>query len=402
VSGEELKNRRILISGAGIAGPCLAYWLKRHGYAPALVEHAPALRTGGYIVDFWGLGLDVAEKMGLLPALRREGYEIEEVRIVDELGRKIGGFNARAISDVLGGRFLSILRSDLSRLIYEALDEQVRTIFGDTITGLEEGDDNVRVSFKHKEAETFDLVIGADGLHSAVRGLVFGPEDRCEKYLGYYVASFSAADYARRDRHAYVGYAPPGRQISRYTLRSDRTVFFFIFAQDRKLSLEPHNTGAQKEVLRKVFGQDRWQECPEILKALEDCEDLYFDTVSQISMPSWAAGRIALVGDAGFGPSLLAGQGSSLAMAAAYILAGELKKADGDYRIAFKAYEDILQPVMTVKQRAARRFAGSFAPKTRLGTFIRNHVTRLMTTPFVAKLFMGRLLTDPLALPDYD
>jgi 2-polyprenyl-6-methoxyphenol hydroxylase-like FAD-dependent oxidoreductase len=153
---------------------------------------------------------------------------------------------------------------------------------------------------------------------------------------------------------------------------------------------------------RKIFGRDGW-ECPAILKALDGCDELYFDSVSQIRMPSWTAGRVTLVGDACSCPSLLAGQGTSLAMGAAYILAGELKKAAGDYRVAFETYEEMLQPVMAGKQRAAVSFAGSFAPKTRLGIFIRNELTRLMTQPSFAKLFIGRrLLTDPLALPNYD
>ena len=145
---------------------------------------------------------------------------------------------------------------------------------------------------------------------------------------------------------------------------------------------------------------DGW-ECPRILSALDASDDLYFDAVSQIQMPSWVQGRVALVGDACFCPSLLAGQGASLAMGAAYILAGELAKANGDYAVAFKRYEELLRPVMAGKQRAARSFAGSFAPRTRLGIFLRNKITALMSRPFVAKFFMGRLLTDPIALPEY-
>jgi 2-polyprenyl-6-methoxyphenol hydroxylase-like FAD-dependent oxidoreductase len=229
-----------------------------------------------------------------------------------------------------------------------------------------------------------------------------GPEERFEKYLGYYAASFTVTGYPNRDLHAYVGYAAPGRQASRYALRDDRTVFFFAFATDKHLAVAPHDTPAQKNILRKIFGRDGW-ECPAILKALDGCDELYFDSVSQIRMPSWTAGRVTLVGDACSCPSLLAGQGTSLAMGAAYILAGELKKAAGDYRVAFETYEEMLQPVMAGKQRAAVSFAGSFAPKTRLGIFIRNELTRLMTQPSFAKLFIGRrLLTDPLALPNYD
>lgn len=396
-----MNNRKILISGAGIAGPSVAYWLLQYGFEPVLVERAPALRTGGYIVDFWGLGFEVADRMGLLPALKGDAYDIEEVRIVDKHGRKAGGFSVNAVRSVLGDHFLSILRSDLARLIYDSLDGKVRTIFDDTITAIKQDENMVRVSFKHASPENFDLVIGAGGLHSPVRGIVFGPEERFEKYLGYYTASFTVTGYPHRDSRAYVSYAPPGRQVSRYALRGDRTVFFFVFATDDALQIAPHDTPAQKKILRDVFGRDGW-ECPAILKALDGADDLYFDSVSQIRMPSWTAGRVALVGDACSCPSLLAGQGTSLAMGAAYILAGELKKAEGDYRAAFKAYEDMLHPVMAGKQRSAARFASSFAPKTRLGIFVRNQVTHLMERPFVAKLAMGGLLTDPLTLPRYN
>jgi 2-polyprenyl-6-methoxyphenol hydroxylase-like FAD-dependent oxidoreductase len=395
-----MKNGKILISGAGIAGPTLAYWLRRYGCEPVLIERAPALRTGGYLVDFWGLGFDVAERMALAPALYREGYHITEVRIVDDVGRKAGGFKADSIRTVLGDRFTSILRSDLSRLIYEALEDHVPTIFGDTVTAIEQRDDGVLVRFKHRAPERFDLLVGADGLHSVVRSLVFGPEDTFEKYLGYYVASFSSASYPHWEHDAFISYAAPGRQVSRYTLRDGRTVFFFIIASDKKLAVGPHDAQAQKQVLRDTFGHDGW-ECRQIFEALDGADDLYFDAVSQIQMPSWVQGRVAVVGDACFGPSLLAGQGSSLAMGAAYILAGELAKVNGDYGIAFKRYEDMLRPVMEGKQRAARSFAGSFAPKTRWGIYLRNRITALMSQPFVAKFFMGKLLTDPIALPDY-
>jgi 2-polyprenyl-6-methoxyphenol hydroxylase-like FAD-dependent oxidoreductase len=246
-------------------------------------------------------------------------------------------------------------------------------------------------------------VIGAGGLHSPVRALVFGPEERFEKYLGYYAASFSIDDYPHQDTRAYVSYAAPGRQVSRYALRSGRTVFFFAFASDRKLPVGPHDVPAQKRILREMFGTDGW-ECPEILDALEVACGLYFDAVSQIRMERWSERRVALVGDACFCPSLLAGQGSALAMAGAYFLAGELKQSGGDYGTAFAKYENAFQPFIARKQRAAARFAGAFAPRSRAGLFIRNQVTRLMALPFVADLAMGRLLRlrDALALPSYD
>jgi 2-polyprenyl-6-methoxyphenol hydroxylase-like FAD-dependent oxidoreductase len=395
-----MTSRKILISGAGIAGPCLAYWLLQYGFEPVLVERAPSLRSGGYIIDFWGLGFEVADRMGLLPALRHEGYDVEEFRIVDRNGARTGGFSSRAFQAVLGGRYLSVLRSDLSRLLYDSLRGHVRAVFADSIAALAQDDDGVAVTFHHAPAERFDLVIGAGGLHSPVRNLVFGPKGAFEDYLGYHAAAFSVAGYPQRDPHAYVSFAAPGRQVSRYALRGDRTVFFFVFASDTRLAISPHDSDAQKDTLRSVFGQDSW-ELPAILRALDEADDLYFDAVSQIHMESWTKGRIALIGDACFAPSLLAGQGSALAMAAAYILAGELKTAAGDHRSAFAAYERMLQPFMARKQRAARSFARSFAPRTEFGIVLRNQITRLMTQPFVAKLFMGRLLTDPLPLPDY-
>ncbi|MBS0579661.1 MAG: FAD-binding domain [Proteobacteria bacterium] len=395
-----MRNGRILISGAGIAGPCLAYWLQRFGFEPVLIERAPALRTGGYIIDFWGLGFDVAEKMGLVPALRRDSCQIDDVRIVDVKGRKTGGFSVRAFSALAKGRYLSILRSDLSRLIFACLGRRTRTMFGDTITGIYQDATGVDVTFQAAPPERFDLVIGAGGLHSPVRRLVFGPREWFEKYLGYYIASFSVENYPRRDAHTYVTYSAPGLQVSRYSLRDGRTVFLLAFASAARLPLPAHDLTAQKDALRRSFRWAGW-ECREILDALDGCEELYFDSVSQIRMQSWQEGRIALVGDACFCPSLLAGQGSALAMAAAYILAGELARTDGDYRLAFPAYEHLLQPLLVRKQRAAESFARSFVPQTELGILMRNSVTRLMAFAPFARLFMGRFLRDPLTLPNY-
>ena len=396
-----VKNPKILISGAGIAGPTLAYWLQRSGFEPTLIERAPALREGGYIIDFWGRGVDVAEKMDLLPALRQNGYEIEDVRLVDRRGRRVGGFSWRAFRSTLGDRYLSILRGDLSRFIYEALGGRVRTIFGDRITAIRQEDDGVSVAFAHAAAERFDLVIGAGGLHSPVRALVFGPDDRYQTYLGYDTASFSIEGYPRRDPRSYVSFAAPARQVTRYSLRDDRTVFFFVFSRRAEFPDAQNDPALQKKILRDVFGRDAW-ECPDILGALDAASDLYFDSVSQIRMETWSSGRVALVGDACFCPSLLAGQGSALAMTGAYILAGELMMAGGDHRTAFRRYQDLFLPFIRRKQRAAERFARSFVPRTKLGIFVRNQLTRLMAIPPVARLTIGPLLSDPLILPAYD
>lgn len=188
--------------------------------------------------------------------------------------------------------------------------------------------------------------------------------------------------------------------MARYSLRDGRTVFLFVFAHDAKVPFDHHDQAAQKALLHKLFDGGKW-ECPGILSALNTADSLYFDAVSQIHMPGWSNGRVALVGDACFCPSLLAGQGSALAITGAYILAGELKNAEGDHAAAFRNYEQLFRPFIERKQKAAARFAASFAPKTRFGIAVRNGVTRLMSLPFVARLSMGQLLTDLLRLPSY-
>ena len=245
----------------------------------------------------------------------------------------------------------------------------------------------MNVTFRVGAPERFDLVIGAGGLHSPVRGLVFGPPEWYEKYLGYYVASFSAENYPWRDPHAYVIYSVPGMQLSRYSLRDDRTVFLFAFAADSIQSVAPHDLAAQKDILNRTFRRSGW-ECRDILLALEGCRELYFDPVSQIRMSAWQQGRVALVGDACFCPSLLAGQGSALAMAAAYILAGSSRRPTATIMRRFPP-TSMLQPLMARKQRAAESFARSFVPRTELGIMVRNYVTPLMSFALVAKLSWG-------------
>lgn len=395
-----MADRTVLISGAGIAGPALAYWLGRYGYQPTLVEIAPALPQGGYMVDFWGVGYDVAEKMQLMPALQRVAYRIGEVRMVDDHGARIGGLDTRLIQAAAGDRFFSILRSDLAREIFRTIESKAETIFSDSVTAIEQDEDGVQVSFRHAPTRRFDLVVGADGLHSAVRHLQFGDEDRFEKYLGYYVASFGMADYPRRDEDAYVSYTVPGRQIARYALRGNRTVFFFIWIEDAGLTVDRHDTETQKRILRARFRDCRW-ECGAILEALDASDSLYFDSVSQIRMPSWSRDRVALVGDAAYCPSLLAGEGAAFAMAGAYTLAGELHRMGADYRAAFRNYEQVLRPLIETKQRSALRLGHWFAPRTRMGLLARNQITRLMSWPWIGRWITGSMIEDRFRLPAY-
>ena len=388
----------VLISGAGIAGATLAFWLRKHGFAPTLVECAPTLRTGGYVIDFWGLGYDIAERMGLLPDVARVGYRVQELRIVDDHGRQLSGFGVQVFRELTGGRYITLGRSDLAKLIYDRISGSCEIIFGDSITNLREAHGEVHVEFEHGGERHFDLAIGADGLHSRVRKLVFGPQERYEKDLGYRVAAFETAGYRPRNELVYVVHSAPGRQVGRFSLHNDRTLFLFIF--DGAGEPQAHGLAAQKAILRKRFAGDGW-ELTRILAALDTCTELYFDRVSQIRMGAWSRGRIALVGDAGFCVSLLAGQGSALAMTAAYVLAGELATSADRPQEAFRRYEERLRPFIHAKQRAAERFAAAFVPRTRAGVFFRNQVIKAFRVPAIARIAVGRDIRDQLQLPRY-
>jgi 2-polyprenyl-6-methoxyphenol hydroxylase-like FAD-dependent oxidoreductase len=388
----------VLISGAGISGPTLAYWLKAAGFEPTIIEHAPTLRSGGYVIDFWGLGYDIAERMGLIEEINRVGYHIRDMRIVDAEGTRISGFGTSVFRELTGGRYVTVGRSALSQLLFKKVNRDIEAIFGDQIIEIDDRQTHVSVRLKSGAERQFDFVVGADGLHSGVRCLVFGPQDRFEKHLGYVVAAFEVPGYRPRNEDVYMMHNEPGRMVGRVSLRDDKTLFLFVFAED--IDTPMHDLPAQKRLVRSKFANSRW-ECQSILDALDDAPELYFDRVSQIRMEHWSCGRVALVGDAAYCVSLLAGQGSALAMTGAYILAGELAKAAGRHDIAFANYEKFLRGFVEKKQRGAERFASAFAPKTWLGLFFRNQVIRAAAIPGFARFTFGRDIIDTLQLPDY-
>jgi 2-polyprenyl-6-methoxyphenol hydroxylase-like FAD-dependent oxidoreductase len=380
-----MNKKTVLISGAGIGGPTLAYWLHAAGFEPTLVERAPRLRTGGYVIDFWGLGYEIAQRMGLTEAVHDVGYRMRELRIVDGHGKRSAGFGIDVFNELTGGRFVTLRRSDLSRLLFDRIERHIDVIFDDEIDAMQEHADGVEVGFQKGSARRFDVVIGADGLHSRVRQLAFGPERQFEDQLGYLVAAFETHGYRPRDEDIYVMFNAPGRMLGRIALAGDRTLFLFVLAvKDRSASL-PRDLPAQKALLLQRFAGrspiDAAWECRPILAELEHAQDLYFDRVSQIKMDKWSKGRIALIGDAGFCVSLMAGQGSALAMTSAYVLAGELAAAAGQYEVAFTNYESRLRGFIETKQRGAKRFAAAFAPKTGWGLFMRNQIIKALAIP---------------------
>ena len=317
-----------------------------------------------------GAGFDIAERMGLLPQLQQQGYVVKEVRAVNRKGRKIAGLSVDLFTQATQGRYTSIPRGDLAAIIFAEIAGKVETIFGDSVNSVEQTDHSVRVTLERGAVREFDLLIGADGLHSRIRQLVFGPENQFEKYMGYKVAAFAVEGYRPRDELVYMTYTEVGQQVGRFSMRGDRTMFLFVFADKQMDGASGRDARAQKALLRTRFGNSGW-ECPRILDALDASDELYFDRVSQIRMNSdaglWTRGRVALVGDAASCISLLGGQGSALAMIAAYILAGELHRSKGDYSRAFTRYQELFGPFVAKKQKAAMRFGSALCAEVEAG-----------------------------------
>jgi 2-polyprenyl-6-methoxyphenol hydroxylase-like FAD-dependent oxidoreductase len=389
---------RVAINGIGVAGPTLAYWLRRYGDEPVLFERAPVLRTGGYIIDFWGLGYEIAEKMGLIAELAARSYHMQELRIVDEHGSRVAGLTLEALRAVADGRFLSVPRGDIAATIFRACGD-VEARFGVSIVGIRQDGHRANVELSDGTSEAFDLVIGADGVHSRVRELAFVPESTCEQPLGCHVAAFRLRGYPHRDDLAYVSHTVPKRQAARISLRDDRTLVLLVFRDDL-LETRPTSDPEQRAALKAVFGDMGW-EVPEILRRMEDAEEIYFDRVSQVHLERWTHGRVALLGDAAACASLLAGEGTGLAMIEAYVLAGELHRAGGDHARAFAAYEALLRPFLARKQRAALSLLSFFAPRTGLALKLRDCAIKVASFPLLTKAFIGRTLRDALVLPTY-
>ncbi|MBP2706376.1 FAD-dependent monooxygenase [Microbispora sp. RL4-1S] len=340
----------ILISGGSVAGATLAFWARRHGFNPTVVERAPALRDGGYKIDIRGAALEVVDRMGLLDEVRRRGTDMRIARFVDAKGRQMATMSAQLFGGRTGGD-VEIMRGDLVHLLYEATRNDVEYLFGESITGLQETPDGVRVSFENGPPRTFDLVIGADGLHSNVRALAFGAESRFLHHLGHHISIFTVPNHLRLDRTEMM-HPAPGRSVGMYATRQgdDAKAMFFFASPPR--AHERRDLGRQKQLLAEVFAGQGW-EVPRLLDAMEAAPDFYLDSISQVRMDHWSSGRVALVGDAAYGPSPASGQGTSLALVGAYVLAGRLALAAGDHTAGFAAYEREMRPFVEQNQRLA-------------------------------------------------
>jgi 2-polyprenyl-6-methoxyphenol hydroxylase-like FAD-dependent oxidoreductase len=366
-----MKNRNVLISGASVAGPALAFWLNRYGFRTTIVERAPALRPGGYAVDFRGASMRVLERMNLLAEVQRLQTRIGAITIVDKENKKLA-----SMPDGFTSGELEILRGDLARVFHEATRDTTEYIFDDSIDSIEESAEGVDVTLVRGGRRKFDLVVGADGLHSKVRSVAFGPEDKFVRYLGYHVSIFTIPNYLKLNRSGLY-YGTLGKKVGIFSGKDDGEAKASFFFASEPLSYDRRDVEQQKSILRERFAQEAW-EVPRLMELMNQAPDFYFDSVSQIKMDRWSRGRSVLLGDAAYCASPLSGMGTGMAVVGAYILAGELMEADGDHGVAFESYERLMRDFVKRCQEIADGGTDWFVPRTRFRLWLSNQMWRIL------------------------
>lgn len=378
-----MNRGRVLISGAGIAGLTLAIQLKQHGFEPVVIERDHAMRTQGYMMDFFGTGWEVAERMGLIERLRAIKYPIEALAFVEGDGKPYLEVPLERIRDALGGHYIYLRRPDLERVLMERAQElSIEVRYGNSLHRLRSLHDRVHAIFDDGRADDFDLVVGADGVHSTVRQLVFGPERKFTCFIGLYVAAF----HLRHGAHRLGG-------MCKLFEETDRTTFFYPL-DDARMDATYVFRHPEREVLpgqslafvKSQYRGGGWI-TDDVLRDYPNSEPVYFDPATMVVMPRWHRGRIALIGDACGALTLLSGQGSHMAMAGAYVLAEELARND-NHREAFAAYQAAIKPHVDRKQRESAAFANVFVPGKRSMPWLRRLAIRLMFSGFALPLAM--------------
>jgi 2-polyprenyl-6-methoxyphenol hydroxylase-like FAD-dependent oxidoreductase len=367
---------RALICGAGIAGLTLARLLDAMGWQVVLVERAAGLREEGYLIDFFGPGFDVAESIGLLPRLREKAYTVTEVNYVDQFGRPRAALNYQRMARSLDGRLLSLLRGDLARALHEGLGQRVGQRYGCTVSALDQNIDRVTATLTDGTRWSGDLLVGADGIHSTVRRLAFGSDSIYLRYLGFHTAAYTFADphIRRRLGDQFAITDTMDRAVGLYAIRNGRIAVFTVHrSRNPALPKDP------RAALQATYSDLGWL-IPDTLAHCPDPPALYYDQVSQVEMPYWTTGRIGLIGDAGYAVSLLAGQGASLAVAGAHLLASELATG-ADVTEALSSYEARMTPPVTEKQAAGRRTATWFLPASPIQLLLRRLALRAIRLP---------------------
>lgn len=385
----------VLISGASIAGPALAYWLDRYGFQVTVVEKSGAIRGGGYPIDIRGTARDVVDRMDLTSRLQKAHVGTRQIAFVEPDGTPIAALKPETLAGGVEGLDLEVRRGDLADALYEPIKDRVSFRFDDSIATLDDRGDRVDVVFESGAAQSFDLVIGADGLHSNTRGFVFGSEEQYHRYIGYAFAGFTLPNDFGLFREGVV-WNVPGRAAVLYAHEPDDAVHGFLtFRQEEPPYQAFRNPEAQRELVASRFPEDAWY-VPRLVQAMSEADDLFFDVVSQIHMPTWSRGRVALVGDAAYATSFLSGQGSSVALVGAYVLAGELATY-ADHTEAFAAYEQRVRGFVEQNQALVDVGRSSLAPDTQELIDARNRALRSTTVDRTDR----QEAHSALVLPDY-
>jgi 2-polyprenyl-6-methoxyphenol hydroxylase-like FAD-dependent oxidoreductase len=396
----------VVISGAGIAGPAVAFWLTRNGYRVIVVEIATGIRPGGQTVDLRGAGGDVVERMGLIDQMRERSLDQRGAAWVKADGSHraempVTAFNGNGLVSKL-----EILRGDLVDVLYQATKDSAEYRFDTRISDLKQDDDGVDVTLADGARLRADLVVGADGPHSAVRRLVFGPEEQFVKPLGGYNAWFSAPDTVGIDGWFLLYQAPGGLNASMRPSHEPAMVKAGLAFQSDPISYDRRDLGEQRQILVDRFAGAGWQ-CDALLAAAHEAEDFYFDSFAQVHMPSWSSGRVTLVGDAGYCASPLSGMGTSLALVGAYILAGELGPA-GDglsssrLQSALTRYGAVMRPYVDKCQdlpNSIDRYAPISASDISISALAMKWMQRWPFRPIAARLWFKT--AESIDLPNY-
>lgn len=396
-----MKKRTVLISGASIAGPTLAFWLHRFGFEVTVVERADELRLGGQNIDVRDEAQKIVRLMGLEDKIKAANTGELGVRFVDKNDTIKAEFPKGESS--FGTTELEILRGDLAQILYDATKENVTYVFGDQITALDQDENKVDVTFKNAAQQSFDLVIAADGIRSNTRTLMFGNEPVI-KYIGVYCSYLTIPRIETDTKWAYWYNAPGSRVINTRPDNEGTTRASFSFLSPDN-GYEKLDLAAQKEMLKQKFADAGWQ-APRILAAMEASNDVYLDGISQVKAPRWTTGRCAIVGDAAYCPTPMTGMGASLSIIGAYILAGELSRT-ADHKEAFAAYEQILRPYVEDIQNLPPGVPWIAHPKSKLGIALFNGVLGIVSSKAVkkvGKLFSGKKkkeVKEKIKLPQY-
>jgi len=398
---EPRKHHNILVVGGGIAGPALALFLHRYGMKPVVAERAPELRLSGQWVDLQTDGKEVVRRMGIESKVRETISEAQGVYIVDSAGRLQATMGPNDFGEKVAAEEMEVRRPALAKVLYEHIRNDVEFIFGDAPQAIDDRGDRVQVKFASGKLREFDLVVGADGIHSKTRRLVFGGESPIS-YADLYAAFF---DIPRSDSDgSWVRFysAPGGRSVALRPYSKDRTQVYLCF-RSKERGYENLDVDLQKRLIQKLFA-DVGFEAPRILRELPNLDDFYFASIGQVKMDRWSKGRVTLVGDAGYCPSALTGMGANVALVGAYILAGELSRHQ-DYSEAFKEYETWMRPYVTKAQKIIPGIVRCALPNTRTAIDLRNAVLSFVFKPAITR-FITKLITPKApqksVLPNYE